>query len=377
MKKALITIGIFLLIIGTFLGGGYLFAVHLINTHTYTPLDATATEEDAIVFEIEEGMLSADVVARLHEAGLIRHEWIANQLVRWNRWDGIVAGEYELHPGLSLYEMFTHFMAGGTISEGLVYIIVPEGARLTWIAHLFAEALDMDANALLTLWADEAFLNELIEEYWFLTDEVLNSALYYPLEGYITPIRHEIPAGLEDPRAVTRVALKMTEHRLDSVRSKIEAQALTFHEILTFAAIIEAETQDVAEMTMVAGVFQNRLDIGKLLQTDVTAQYTAPERQTHVTYEMLEVESPFNTYMHPGLPPGPVNSPSIQAISASMAPASHDYLFFISDMFGCVGEPGNKNYFTNYEDHSAFRRAYLEPSYAARESVCNPNVQVN
>lgn len=377
MKKFLTTLGIVLLIIGIVAGGGYLFVRHTINTHTYRPLDRVATEDDAIVFEIESGMWPAAVVERLYKEGLIRNEWIANQIVRFNSWGAIQAGEYELHQGLSLYEMFALFTEGDAVYGTFVYVIVPEGELMTGIAHRFADALDMDADYLLALWSDVAFLNELIDEYWFLTDEILNADIIYPLEGYIYPIRHEIPQDLEDAREITRAMLNMTGHRLSGQRAHIEDHAMTFHEILTFASIIEAETQDEAEKAMVAGVFQNRLDIGMLLQTDVTVQYLAAERQVHVTYDMLEVDSPFNTYMYLGLPPGPVNSPSIHAIEAAMNPAKHAYIFFISDMFGCVGAVGGKHYFTNYDDHRAFRRAHLEPSYAARESLCDPNVQVN
>jgi len=278
--------------------------------------------------------------------------------------------------------MFALFTEGDVVGEGpVVHVIVPEGALLVQIANLVAGAegltLDIDADYLLALWSDTDFLAELIEAYWFLTDDILNPELYYPLEGYITPIRHEIPEGVEDGRALTVAMLNMTQQRLAGVREQVEAHEMTFHEILSFAAIIEAETQDVDEKSMVAGVFQNRLDIEMLLQTDVTVQYIAAERQTQVTYEMLGIDSPFNTYRHFGLPPGPVNSPSVQAIEAAMEPESHDYIFFISDMFGCVGEPGNKNYFTNFEDHLAFYHAHLRPSYDAGYSVCNPDVQLN
>jgi UPF0755 protein len=389
MKNFFITLGTVLLIIGMIVGGGYLFVTRTINTHTYKPIDDTATEADAIIFEIESGMWSSDVVEKLYEADLIRHEWIANQLVRFNSWGVIQAGEYEVHQGMSLYEMFARFTDGGVLDEDYVYIIVPEGAELTWIAHLFADALDIDADSLLALWADVAFLNELIEEYWFLTDEILNPELYYPLEGYFYPIRHEIPEELvDDMEAITRVMLNMTQHRLANVRSAIEEHDMTFHEILAFAAIIEAETQVAEDMPAVVGVFRNRLDnleeFGGRLETDATVQYLLEERVTQVLWEHLQVASPFNTYQNAGLPPGPINSPSQSAINAVLNPVEHGYYFFITDMFGCYVEegsdaaysdPGRKIFAVTYSEHQAHLARYLQPSYDAARSQCNPNVQ--
>lgn len=377
MKNFLITLGAVLLIIAIVIGGGYLFVRHTINTHTYRPIQASATEDDGTIFEIESGMWPAAVVERLYEEGFIRQEWIANQIVRFNKWGEIQAGEYEIHPGLSLYEMFALFIEGDGVYDSYVHVIVPEGELITGIANRVVETLGMDADYLLEVWSDVDFLTELIEAYWFLTDEILNPELLYPLEGYITPIRHDIPEGLTDARELTRIMLNMTQHQLVSVRAQMEEHEMEINEILTFASIIEGETQDISEKAAVAGVFQNRLDIEMMLQTDVTAQYLASERQTQVTYDLLAVDSPFNTYLYTGLPPGPLNSPSIAAIDAAMNPESHDYIFFISDMFGCVGPVGGKHYFTNYPDHEAFREAYLEPSYEARESLCDPNVQMN
>jgi UPF0755 protein len=254
---------------------------------------------------------------------------------------------------------------------------IPEGWELEFIATRLADTFGHDADELMELWADTDFLTELIGEFWFLTDEILNPIIIHPLEGYFYPITYFIPEGKESPQELTRAMLEMTQDRFSSVRIQIESHDKSFHELLTFAAIIEAETQDVDEMENVAGVFHNRIMSGWLLQTDVTVQYVSPERSFHVTAEMLQIDSPYNTYLNHGLPPGPVNSPSRDALLAAMNPAEHAYFFFISDMFGCVGEPGNKNYFTNYEDHRAFYLEFLRPSYDAGQSVCNPDVQVN
>jgi len=379
--------------------GGYLYVLHTINTHTYVAIDGDASPDDYVMLEIRSGMRPSDVVDALYENELIRNSTIASWLVRlrgWGfiegNWNAIQAGEYRVYAGQSLDEMFTMFTQGDvhTAEIPVVYVIVPEGALLTWIAHLFGRALEMDSDYFLELWSDVDFLTELIEEYWFLTDEILNPDLYYPLEGYIYPIRHEIPVSAieaEDGRAITRAALDMTGRRLADIRGQIHASDMTLHEILAFAAIIEAETQEPADMPGVVGVFQNRLDsdsFNRHLETDATIQYLLEERVTQVLYVHLTIESPFNTYLNPGLPPGPINSPSAHAIAAVLNPMNHGYYFFITDMFGCYVEegsdaeysaPGRKIFATTYSEHRDNLERYLQPSYNAGHSVCNPNVQ--
>jgi len=398
--RAFIKFIITIAVIAGIVYGGYLYAMHTMNTHTYVAIDVDASPDDYVVLEIRSGMRPSAVVDLLYEKELIRNSTIAGWLVRlrgWGfiegNWNAIQAGEYRVYAGQSLDEMFTMFIEGDVHVDVIpvVYVIVPEGALLTWIAHLFGRELEMDSAYFLELWSDVDFLTELIEEYWFLTDEILNPDLYYPLEGYIYPIRHEIPVSAieaEDGRAITRAALDMTQRRLAGIRGQIHASDMTFHEILAFAAIIEAETQQPADMPGVVGVFQNRLDnlegFGRRLETDATIQYLLEERVTQVLYVHLNIDSPFNTYLNPGLPPGPINSPSEHAIAAVLNPMNHGYYFFITDMFGCYVEegsnaaysaPGRKIFATTYPEHRANVNSYLQPSYNAGYSVCNPSVQ--
>jgi len=369
-KKLFIILGaVVLLIIGSLITG-YL----IIDQHTHRPINTTGENIHYVEIEIEAGMLPGDVNELLSHHGLIRSTMTANWIVRLNNWGGIQAGIYSLSQGMSLSDMYGMFIAGRVVEEETIRVTIPEGETLEFIAHAFAEGLGFNEDELMTLWSNEAFLEELIDAYWFLTDEILEANIIHPLEGYFYPITYFIPVSLDDPRELTHVLLDMTEHRIADLRSEIEAHEMTFHEILTFASIIEAETQNNDEMLMVSGVFHNRLDIEKKFQSCATIQYVWPERRTHVTYEMTQVESPYNTYRNIGLPPGAVNSPSIHAIRAVMNPVEHDYIFFISDMFNCVD--GRTHFFTNYTDHSNFRREHLDPSYQAGESMCDPDVQV-
>jgi len=369
-KKIFIALGVVVIAVIGSLIAGYL----IIDQHTHRPINTTGENIHYVEIEIETGMLPGDVNELLSHHGLIRSTATANWIVRLNNWGGIQAGIYSLSQGMSLSDMYGMFIAGRVVEEETIRVTIPEGETLEFIAHAFAEGLGFDENELMVLWSNVAFLEELVDAYWFLTDEIFGEDIIHPLEGYFYPITYFIPVSLDDPKELTHILLDMTEHRIADLRDEIEEHEMTFHDILTFASIIEAETQEDDEMLMVSGVFHNRLEIEKQFQSCATVQYVWPERRTHVTYEMTQVDSPYNTYRNAGLPPGAVNSPSIHAIHAVMNPVDHDYLFFISDMFNCID--GRTHFFTNYTDHSNFRRENLDPSYQAGESMCDPDVQV-
>jgi len=359
-----------LAVIAGIIYGSYVFIMNTIETHSYEAIDEYASEDDYVILEIIPGMRTSEVLEVLYEEGLIRNELIAGALVRIRGWSIIQAGSYQLYAGLSLEEMFSMFQTGDIIVPDTTRFTIPEGLLLEGIAGILEEVFGHDAGDLMELWSDDDFLEELIDEFWFVTEDILDSDVIHPLEGYFYPITYFIPDEEDSPEEITRAMLSMTHDRVAALRSDVGEHDMTFHEILTFASIIEGETQDDSEMENVSGVFYNRMvaEPSIPLQTDVSAQYLAPERQVHVTYDMLDVESPYNTYTNEGLPPGPMNSPSINAIRAAMNPAEHEYYFFISDMFNC--HEGGKHYFRTYPEHAAFRIAYLEPSYAAGESVC-------
>ena len=137
---------------------------------------------------------------------------------------------------------------------------------------------------------------------------------------------------------------------------------------MALASVVEGETQRTEEMPTVAGVFFNRINSGMYLQSDMTVLYALGDHSVRVTEAMTRVDSPYNTYVMQGIPIGPVSSPTLDAIEAVLQPEEHKYLYFIADMFNCVD--GKTHFFETYEEHMAFYRANLLPSYEAGASVC-------
>lgn len=386
MLRGLVRFLVVLAVIAGIAFGGFLVVRNQIYTRTYVGIDVDASPNDTFVVTVTPGMSFSRVLEMLYEEDLVRDTLFSGLIVRFNEWGAIMVGEYEVNPTMSLYEMFRLFRGVEVaevreVCETHHCIIVPEGVEIGVIANIFANNLGFDADELLELWADVEFLEELIEEFWFLTDEILNPALYHPLEGYFYPIRHEIPMNNDDdPRMVTRAMLTMTSRMFsyEGFQAIMEAHDMTVHEILTFASIVQGETADPDDMRTVAGVFFNRLNRGQRLASCVTVHYVYPVRSHHVTYAMTQFESPFNTYMHAGLPPGPINSPERRAIRGVLDYEEHDYLYFIGDIFNCVvdedGRTGRTHFFENFAQHQNFANLYLNPSYAAGYSVCDPNV---
>lgn len=318
-------------------------------------------------YTIEAGMTPQNINDDLVNLGLVRNSTFANLVTRLNGWSHIQVGVYELSTALTMEEMYEKFMRGDVI-ESTHRVTIPEGEGLAFIAAAMAPITGLTMEDLLIQWQNTELLQALIEEYWFLTEAILEEGIKHPLEGYIYPITYEFKEEVYEVGDLTRELLDITAKQLEPVRQLMEASSMTIHETFTLASIIEGETPNNEEMPMVSGVFHNRINMEMRLQSCATVQYILEERVVHVTGEMTRIESPFNTYLNPGLPVGPVNSPSIDAIQAALEPATHDYLFFIGDIFNCVD--GQTHFFNTFEEHTEFSDNYLQPSYQAGESVC-------
>ena len=191
--------------------------------------------------------------------------------------------------------------------------------------------------------SDKEFLEDLIEKYWFLTDDILNDKLYYALEGYLYPSTYQFSqdASIED---IIGKMLDAMGNVLGTYKEQIENNETSIHEVLTMASIVELEGANSNDRKGVAGVFYNRLHSGWSLGSDVTTYYAAKvemsERDLY-QYEIDEVND-YNTRpaaMAGKLPIGPICSPSLNSIKSSLEPEEHDYYFFVADK-------NKKTYFT-------------------------------
>lgn len=196
--------------------------------------------------------------------------------------------------------------------------------------------------------SDKEFLNELINEYWFLTDEILNSDIYYSLEGYLYPNTYMIYKNSSFKNVVYKMLDEMN-NKLTPLKSKIENSNYTVHELLTLASIVEQEGPVGTDRYGIAGVFTNRLNDNWSLGSCVTTYYAARVTLGDALYQkdIDDCSNKYNTRCktYIGLPVGPICNPSIDSVEASLNPTKHNYYYFEADK-------NNKTYFNEtYNGH--------------------------
>lgn len=200
----------------------------------------------------------------------------------------------------------------------------------------------------------EEFINSMMASYpELITEEVLDSNIRYPLEGYLFPATY---AFYEEDVTLDDIVIPMIEKTNDVIneyQSLIAEKEMTVHELLTFASLLEEEATEKTDRETIASVFYNRLEIGMPLQTDPTVLYALGGHKERVLYEDLEVQSPYNTYVNPGLPPGPIANAGVVSIEAALNPTDTDYLYFLAD------KEGNNHFAKSYDEHLQNKSLYL------------------
>lgn len=289
------------------------------------PVNPDAVEE-YILIEIPSGSDTDSIAALLFAEGLIQNE-LAFRVYARRQADGqaLIAGIYNLSPSMPVEEIYA------AINNGLVYVetawfTIPEGFTVEQIAARLAEDGLVEEETFLALAREPAA--ELVAEFPFLSD-LDNPDISYTLEGYLFPDTYEVytsAAAIDLARIMLR--------RMDQVLKELDysrhadTRGLSLHEILTIASLVEREVRVDHERKVVAGVIYNRLEIDQLLQIDATIQYILGETKEFLTYADLEVPSPYNTYLHAGLPPGPIAAPGKPSIAAVLEPEKTNYFFY-------------------------------------------------
>lgn len=242
-------------------------------------------------------------------------------------------GIYELTPSTSAWKLLDILVSGRGV---MVRFTVPEGLRLREIAALAEARLSIPADSFLAAAREPALLTRL--------GSGLSSA-----EGYLAPETYTLPAPAGARELVAAMASQFLASWDPAWNDSLPMRGLTRHEAVTLASIVEGEARTDEERPLIARVYLNRIQIGMALQADPTIQYALAEsrgeRTTRVLYKDLEIDSPYNTYRHAGLPPGPIGAPGRRSIEAVMAPAEGDWLYFVAS-----GD-GKHTFSRTYGDH--------------------------
>lgn len=251
------------------------------------------------------------------------------------------AGRYSIPNGLSYLQLVELLIEGAPDAE--VLITIGEGIWQKDLAKLLNEKLGLDSVKIMELSKSRSFLNSLGIDEDNLEGYLLPNTYYFYThsteEEILRKLKNEMDKIFEDPKVIERMKeLKMNKHQ-----------------ILTLASIIDAESNLFSEFKTISGVYHNRLRKGMLLQADPTVQYLIRDRRKNkIYYKDLEIDSKFNTYKYPGLPPSPINNPGKDAIMAALYPENHKYYYFVAN-----GEGGHF-FSTNMNDHNLNVLRYRE-----------------
>jgi UPF0755 protein len=258
-----------------------------------------------------------DVGAQLYGLGLVRHPAVFQALVMMRGDQGrLRAGEYALQGGLDLGQIVDKLVRGDVVRHVVTF---PEGTSLEDMA-LIAAGQGLAPAAFLAAARDPEPIRDLDPD-------------APDLEGYAFPDTYDVSRLPDAPAVLVARAVRRFREVIGPDLPAIKAGPLTLRQVVTLASLVELETARPEERPRVAAVFRNRLRKGMLLQTDPTVIYAlrkAGKYDGNIRKQDLEIDSPYNTYKYPGLPPGPIASPGRASLHAAAHPADADDLYFVS-----------------------------------------------
>jgi UPF0755 protein len=199
-----------------------------------------------------------------------------------------------------------------------VTVTIPEGLEMPQVAEVVSRGLGLDAAAF-----EEAASSGEHALPPYLPEDAPS------LEGFLFPKTYEFPTGVDEDQVITRLLEQFEAEAATLDWDRAGALGLTAYEVVIVASMIEREARVDRDRAKVSAVIHNRLREGMPLQIDATVQYAMPEGNRPLTFEDYEYESPYNTYLHPGLTPTPIASPGLESLQAALDPADEDYLYFV------------------------------------------------
>lgn len=294
---------------------------------------------NAIVeFTVKENTSTTEIINDLKKKKLIKNVLFTKVYIKINNINSIKAGNFELKRSMSLKEIFKTITNSSNIKEDTVLVTFLEGYTIKDYAKEVNKNFNISEDEFINQLNNKEYLKELINKYWFLTDEILNEQIYYPLEGYLAPDSYLFNKDAK----ITDIVEKMLDQEkeiLDEYKNKIESSGKSVHYILTLASVAELEgTEDRKD---IVGVFYNRINNGDKLGSDVTTYYGAGIKMSdRDLYESeLNAANGYNTRsdsMAGKIPVGPICNPSKDAISSTINYNKNDYYFFVSDKNGNI-----------------------------------------
>ena len=278
-------------------------------------ISCTAPSGAPIRVIVPRGASFSTATDSLHGAGLVGSRFLFKLYARAKKTDrNIKPGTYLIKRGTPWSEIIAALHGG----RGLVNTItIPEGFTIARIAPMLAQALSVPLDSVNAAMRDTALLKRL---------EIPTPTL----EGYLFPDTYAFPDGTRPRDAVLEMLRRFEREWKPEWTARLTQVNMSRHEIVTLASIVEREARVASERPVIAAVYLNRLREKMLLQADPTVQYARGKHTPRLLLKDLEVDSPYNTYKYPGLPPGPIASPGGPSLAAALFPANVTYRYFVA-----------------------------------------------
>jgi UPF0755 protein len=300
------------------------------------PVAAFGEASKIVQVEIPIGSSTSRIAGILAENGLIRSPMAFRIISRLKGYDGkYMAGTYMIETGMDIDEIMDKMLQGKIYKE-TVRFTVPEGYEIRQIADMLDEKGIVSKEDFLDAINNEDFDFEFLKG----LERQQNR-----LEGYLFPDTYEVFVGETAKSIVQRMLERFEEVAVDIGLLDWKSEEMSVDQLVTLASIVEREAANDDERPLVSAVFHNRLKIGERLRSCATVQYVLQERKPRLSNEDIQVDSPYNTYIIDGLPPGPIASPGASSLKAAMQPADVDYLWFVLQKDGSHSFSNNYNQF--------------------------------
>ncbi len=311
---------------------------------------ANGPVDEVTFFTIASGETANTIAANLVAAGLIQDSELFLNYARYYGLDAqLEAGDFTFFDQATIPDLAVRLTNAVANDVALRFL---EGWRLEEMANYLATTrpAQIDADLFLLMVRRETAVD--FTSYSFTIPDGVT------LEGYLFPDTYRIPTDADTAYLINEMLSNFDNRVTPEMRQGYAAQGLSLHEAVTLASIVEREAVVADERPFIARVFLNRLDINMKLQADPTTQYALGYQaatdswwKTGLTFADLEVNSPYNSYVVIGLPPGPIASPGLSSLQAVAQPATSDNIFFVAD---CAdGQEGRHLFSVTYEEHLA------------------------
>lgn len=293
-----------------------------------------STNKNPKLISIEKGDNFYNISEKLKKNNLIKSELFYKIYLKITKPSGLTIGDYELNETMGTKEIVEILSDSKNQKIDTIKITFREGLNVRGIAQIIQEKTNINSEDFINKIIDKEYIKSIQKDYWFLTDEIFNQQIYYPLEGYLFPDTYEFEKKDLSSETIIKKILDNTEKKFNKYKEQFNNNEMSIHQILTLASLVEQEAVTKEDRALVAGVFYNRLKTNMSLGSDVTTYYAAKKSlKESLTNKELTDCNGYNTrcLTMKGLPVGPIANPSITSIEASLNPSSSDFYYFVAD----------------------------------------------